>query len=229
MHEGMPSHFGSNIQASSRSPGANPRAYPPIQKPQAVLPVTRTVASIVGVGAAGDARQLASRFPPAATADAGLAPDDDAVAAEPAIAQARTNSATAGRARCSCVFRRDPFSPKLRQTVEFTEVTPGCRHHLRAIGPTHSPRSRGRQLPRPPRDDDRRRNGAAPHALPRACARVRARITTTGPPIRQRTAMRSNRGAKRLLLGEREAQSRPGSWNATTTVVWCRGQPEVPA
>jgi hypothetical protein len=128
MHEGVLFHFGSNSQASSGSPGENPCAFPASQKPQAVLLVTCTATPVVGAGAAGDARQLASRFPPAATAEGGFASDDDAVAAEPASAQAITNTAAAGSARWSWVLVAIP-SPKLRRTVEFTEVTPGCRHH----------------------------------------------------------------------------------------------------
>lgn len=91
--------MGSNSQASSGSLGENPCAFAASQKPQAVLPHISTVAFVVAVGAAGDARHVARRFPPAATADGGLAPDDDAVAAEPASAtQATTKSVAAGRA-----------------------------------------------------------------------------------------------------------------------------------
>jgi hypothetical protein len=98
-HEGVLRHFGSNNQASSGSPGANPCAFPANQKPQAVLLVTCTVAPVVGVAAAGEARQIPSRVPPAATVEGGLASDDDAVAAEQASAQAIANTAAASRAK----------------------------------------------------------------------------------------------------------------------------------
>ena len=97
-HEGVLRHLGSNNQASSGSPGANPCAFPANQKPQAVLLVTCTVAPVVGVAAAGEARQVPSRVLPSATVEGGLASDDDAVAAEQASAQAMATTA-AGRAK----------------------------------------------------------------------------------------------------------------------------------
>ena len=102
------------------------------REPQAVLPVTCTAASVVASCAAGDARQLVSRFPPAVTADGGLAPDDDAVAAEPASAQAINDSAAAGRTRRSCAFvaippkiGRTSSSPRLRAAADITRTASG--------------------------------------------------------------------------------------------------------
>jgi hypothetical protein len=123
-HEGV-LQLGSNTQASNGSPGEKPRASPTSQKPQAVVLNTRTVTLDTGRVAAGDARQLASKFAFGATvgADVTASPTNgDAPAAKTAKATATTNTTTTAGARRSCVL----------VVAIATEVTPGCGHRQRA-------------------------------------------------------------------------------------------------
>ncbi len=68
------------------------------------------VTPAIGTAAAGDARQLASRFPFTATDCADLASDDEAMAAEPANEYAVTNTTAAHAAGCSWILVAIPSS-----------------------------------------------------------------------------------------------------------------------